>query len=433
MEPIYIGLIGLLIFLIVIFLGIPLPIAFLTVGVGGIVTLRGVNAALGVVKIFPFHNTAEFGLAVLPLFIMMGLIFSECGVGEEIFASIKYWLGHFPGGLAAATTAACAAIGTTTGSAAAATVLMGKVAYPEMRRFGYDKGLSVGVIASAGTIAMMIPPSLMVVVYAILAEQSVGKLLIAGFIPGVVSAAMYIGMIVIRVKLNPALGPVSEPASWKLRFSSLKYLLPVLIMFLVILGGIYFGVFTPTEAGGIGVVTAFIIVIVSKRLNWTRLKLIILDTCRMTVLVMILLLGISFMTQFLTFSEVTFAFADLALKFPSPLMTLFLMFVIYIVLGMFISGTGMVMISVPIFVPVILSLGYDPIWFGILVIKMCEVAAITPPVCIGVYIAQGVIKEVSIETAIKGTLWFLAMDFITLCLFIIFPEIITVLPNLMAG
>ena len=433
MDPIVIGAIGFVVFLTLIFIGLPISISAIVVGVGGMVLFKGTTAAISTVVVYSFQTVNSFNFSVVPLFILMGLTLFHCGVGGEIFTAARNWLGHLPGGLAASTTAACAAMGTCTGSSAATAAVMSEIAYPEMRKAGYDSKLSLGVVAASGTIAAMIPPSVPIVIYAILAEQSIGKLLIAGIIPGIVSASIYIAMIVIRTRFKPSLAPRLPAVSWRARLTSLKLLIPVLVMAVVIIGGIYTGIFMPTEAGAIGCVTAFAVVLVLRRLTLSRLRTIVLETIRITVLVMITLTGIIFLARFLAGTGLTPGFADMALGLPSPLITLALMIVVLFILGMFIDAAGMICTTVPVFVPAIIALGYDPIWFGILMIKMVEVAMVSPPVGINVYITQGVIKEISIEGAFAGVLPFLVCDIITLGLFIFVPQIITFLPATMVG
>ena len=433
MEPLYIGIIGVVVCLILIFLGLPIPVSTTAIGILGIFWLKGETVAVMITWLFSFYTLDSFTLSVVPLFILMGLILFECGVGAEIFTAMRQWVGHFRGGLAIATTAASAALGTCTGSSQATAAVMAKIAYPEMRRYGYQPDLSLGVVAASGTIAAMIPPSITIVLFGVMAQLRVGPVLIAGFIGGLVSALIYAVMIIGRVTLNPSLAPPLPAAPWRSRLIGLRYLIPPIVMFIIIIGGMYFGVFSPTEAGGMAAFMAFVIALVLKRLTWSRLKEALLETCRITLLVMVMFIGITFLTRFLIYTGVLIAFVNLALSFPSPLITLALMLGTYLILGMFLGTLGMLMITTPIFVPAIMALGYSPIWFGIVAIKMCEIAWITPPVALNVYITQTVTGELSLERVFKSILPFLACDIITLALFIAFPQIILFLPNLMKG
>jgi tripartite ATP-independent transporter DctM subunit len=431
MEPVVVGLIGLAFCLIFIFLGVPMAIAFGVVGVGGIALVKGVTALKVILAFFPFTAATSFDLSVIPLFIIMGLLLFESGIGDQIFSAVRAWVGHLPGGLAASVIGTCALFGTITGSSSAATAVVGKMSYPQMRRARYQKGLAVGAIAAGGPLASMIPPSIVLVYVAILAEVSIGKVLVAGFIPGIIEAAVFIIMIVTRVKINPSLAPSTPAVPWRQRFTSLRYLMPAVIMFVIIIVGIYKGVFTPSEAGGVGTGVAFAIVLAMRKLNWPVLRSVLLETCRLTAMIMVLLVTIKFFTQFMIYSGVAEAFSRLALSLPSPSMTLILMFLVYLVLGCIVGSMGMVVITVPIFLPIVSQMGYDPIWFCILVAKMCEIAMITPPVAINLYIAQGIAQDVSGTQAIKGVLWFIVCDILTVFLFVAFPKIILFVPNMM--
>jgi len=433
MEPFTIGIIGLVVCLTLIFLGVPIPVATALIGIIGIFWIYGAHAASVVIWLFSYNTLADFSLSVVPLFILMGLVLSYGGVGDEIYIAMRQWIGQFRGGLAVATTAACAAFGTCTGSSQATAAVMSKMAYPEMRKYGYDPDLSFGVVAASATIAAMIPPSITIVLYGVMAQLGVGKVLIAGFTGGIVSALVYMVMIVGRVLLNPKLAPPLTPAPWRLRLTSLRYLIPPVVMFFILIGGMYKGVFTPTEAGGIAALAAFVVVLAMKRLTWSCLREIIMETCQVTVMVMLLFIGIIFITRFFVYTWIIVEFAELALSFPSPLLALSLMLIIYIILGMFLGTLGMLMITTPIFVPAIMVMGYSPIWFGIIAIKMCEIAWITPPVALNVYIAQAIVKEIPQQQAFKAILPFLACDILTLILFIAFPQIILFLPNMMVG
>ena len=430
MEPFTIGVTGASVALALMMLGAPMALVFLLVGAGGMIWFGGWEAARGAFMSIPFESMNNFDWSVIPLFIMMGLVLFETGIGPEIFAALRNWFGHLPGGLAIATTGACAAMGTFTGSGYACTAVMAKVAYPEMRKYGYQKTLSFGVIASSGTLAMIIPPSIMLVIYAILAEVSISEALIAGFIPGFLSAAIYGAMILIRIKLSPSLAQSLPLLPLRQRVTSLRYLIPAVITFLIIIIGIYEGIFTPSEAGGVGCLVVFAIAFIMKRVTWPKVRKVFLETARLSVLLLVILMTVRFFVLFLTYTGLTVGFIRLATVITSPSALLAGIIGITFILGMFV-GSPLLYLTVPLMVPVIISAGYDPIWFGIIMIKMTEVGFISPPVAYGVFIAQGIIKEVPSGQAIKGVLPFLACDLITLALFIVFPQIILWLPSTM--
>jgi tripartite ATP-independent transporter DctM subunit len=406
---------------------------FAIVGAGGIALLKGINVLVTSLQFYPFTQSVSFELATIPLFILMGLLLFEVGVGDEIFRAIRAWVGHISGGLAASVTVSAAVMGTITGSSSAAVAVLAKIAYPEMRKFRYDQELAFGVTACTSTLACLIPPSVTLVYLAMLAEESIGKVLIAGFLPGVLSAMVYIGMIVIRCRLNPRLGPPSPRASWRERFTTLRYLLPAVSMLVIIIVGIYKGVFTASEAAGAGTVVALVTVLARKSLSWRVVKASVLETCRLTLMIMVLIVSIKFFTQFMVYSGVSQIFTQWAVGVPNRFVTLLFMFIVYFVLGAIIGPIGMAMLTIPVFAPVVKEMGFSMIWFLICVQKMVEVGLITPPVCTNIYIAQAVVKDTPTLMAVRSTFWFLICDFCTLILYVLFPQIILYLPERMAG
>ena len=428
---IMVGIVGLILMLILIFAGLPLPVMFFVIGFFGAVLLRGWEAALSMATRAPWVKIVDFNFSVIPLFVMLSIVLFEYGVGENMFRAMQRWLGHFSGGMAAATSAACAFLGTITGAAPAATALMAKVAYPEMRKFNYEPALSLAVCCASSTVAMMIPPSTALVIYAIITEQSIAQCLLAGFIPGFLSMGIYMVMILIRARFNPALGPAAPAAVWRERFIDLRYIMPGIIMMLTIIGGLYFGIFTATEAAGAAALIAFIIVLAMRRLTSARLKASIYETVRLSILILLILVTIrGFFLTFLHITWLTITIAELALKMPSPWLVLAMMFLICFLLGMF-TGGPMALVILPLFTPVVEQMGFSAVWFIITVVKMMEVGWITPPVAPGIFIATGVIREVPMGKAFVAVWWFVLCDIFTLGLFIAFPEIITFLPDTM--
>jgi len=411
--------------------GLPAPVTFFVVGFFGIVLVKDWAPALAVIQETSWASVADFSWSLIPLFIILGVVLFECGIGHEIFRAVQRWLGHVPGGMAAATSAACAFLGTITGASAAATILMAKTAYPEMRKVNYEPGLSLAVCAASGTVAMLIPPSVMLVIYAIITEQSISETLLAGFIPGFLSMAIYMAMILIRARFQPNLGPPSPVATWHDRLIDLRYLLPPVIMMLTIIGGLYFGIFTATEAGGIAALISFIIVLALRRLTWARLKATLYDTIRFSILVTLIIVTImGFYVRFLHVTWITVTIAEWALGLPSPWIILAAMYLFCFVFGMLVGGSPALLV-LPLFTPVVEQLGFSPIWFIITIVKTMETGFITPPVAMSVFIAQGIIREVSLEKAYKAIWWFVLCDMLTLGLFIAFPQIVTFLPGTM--
>jgi len=431
MDDIILGVLGLVLLLVFIFMGMNLALCFFIIGFFGVWLIKGSTVAFTLVQSIPFIALESYNWSVIPLFIFMGIIVFEARIGGDIFYAVRLWMGHFAGGIAAATSGACALIGTMTGSGAATAALMSKVAYPEMVKYNYDKTFSLQTCAASSTAAMMVPPSIAIVVYAILAEVSIGKALLGGFIPGFMSMGIYMIMIFLRVRANPKLGPKLPAAPWKDRFVSLRFLVPAVVMMMSITGGIYFGVFTATEAGGMGSLIAIIVALSMRRLSWAKLRSTFSQTIQFTVMVMMIIFTITgYYTQFLNISGITGVVADLAISFPSPWITLGLIFLVTFIFGMFI-GTTLAYITIPLFAPVVASMGFDLVWFVIVMIKMAETGSITPPVCLSLFIAQGIVKEVDMGQVFKTIWWFVGCDLLTLALMVGIPQIVLFLPNSM--
>jgi len=334
--------------------------------------------------------------------------------------------------MAIATTYGCAGFAACTGSSVASAAVMGKMAIPEMRKYGYDPGFAAGSVAAGGTIATLIPPSVPLVIYGIITEQSVGFLLMAGLLPGILSAVIYAFMIQIRVKLKPSLALPLEKATWKNRIISLKNTWGMLAILTLMLGGIYTGIFTPTEAGGAGAAGVFFMGLLAKRLDLKKFKLALLDTGRATVMIFAIIVGILIFVRFLALTGLPSAFSEAVVALPVPrIIILGGILGLFVFLGMFLDLIGMMLLALPIVFPPVIALGYDPIWFGVIVVKMGEICLITPPVGLNVYVVNSVAPDIPSQTIFKGIIPFLCMDFLTLGILIAFPQIVTFLPSLM--
>jgi tripartite ATP-independent transporter DctM subunit len=411
-------------------------IAFATALVGfvGLWVMKNMVVAGKVVGFLPHAIVAHYSLSVIPLFIIMGYYAFYAGLTDDIFFTARQWVGHLPGGLAVASVVGCAGFAACTGASTASAAIMGRVAIPEMRKYGYHPRLAAGVVAASGTLASLIPPSVILVIYGIITEQSIGALLIGGFIPGVVSAAIYAGMIYTRVKISPELGKLQPRVSWKKRFYALKGTWGVLLLIFLIIGGIYSGVFTPTEAGGAGAFSAFLMALFMRRLTLERLKESLLETGRTTIMIFSIIVGVLIFVRFLALTGLPATFSQFVLDLPLPrLIVILLIMSIYVFLGMFLDAIGMMMLTLPIVFPAVVALGYDPIWFGIIIVKMCEICLITPPVGLNCYIVRSVAPDIPLEEVFRGIIPFVAMDVLTVALFIAFPGIITFLPSRMLG
>ena len=434
MDPLIMGLLGLAAIFVLVVLGMRIAFATALVGFTGLWVMKDMGVAGKVLGFLPHSIVAHYSLSVIPLFIIMGYYAYYAGLTDEIFQTARQWVGHLHGGLAIATVFGCAGFAACTGASTASAAIMGRVAIPEMRKYGYHPRLAAGVVAASGTLASLIPPSVILVIYGIITEQSIGALLVGGFIPGVVSAAIYAGMIYTRVRLFPELGQVQPKASWKERFVSLRRTWGVLLLIFVIIGGIYSGIFTPTEAGGAAAFAAFLMALSSRNLNMERLRESLLETGRTTIMIFSIIVGVLIFVRFLALSGLPSTFSEFVLGLPVPrLFILLLILCIYIFLGMFLDAIGMLMLTLPIVFPAITALGYDAIWFGIIAVKMCEICLITPPVGLNCYIVRSVAPDIPLEEIFRGIIPFVAMDILTVGILIAFPQIVTFLPSHMIG
>jgi tripartite ATP-independent transporter DctM subunit len=432
MEPLDVGYLGLILISVLIALGMRVAFATAFVGIGGIALLKGWKVALNVAGYLPSGIMAHYSLSVIPLFIIMGYFAYFAGLTKDVFQAARQWFGHLPGGLAIATTYGCAGFAACTGSSPATAAVMGKMAIPEMIKYGYHPRLAAGAVAAGGTLAILIPPSVPLVIYGIITEQSVGVLLIAGILPGILTAIIYALMVQFRVKLNPSLAQLLPAVSWRERFVSLKYTWGMLTIVCVILIGIYSGVFTPTEAGGAGATATFLMALLLRRLSWDQFKQALLDTGRATVMIFSIIVGVLIFVRFLAITGLTAAFSEIVLTLPVPPIIILLgVLAIFVFLGMFLEIIGMMLLALPIIYPAIIALGFDPIWFGIIVVKMGEICLITPPVGLNVYVVHSVAPTIPIEEIFRGIAPFLLMEVLILALLILFPKIILFLPSLM--
>ena len=428
MDPLmgYLGLLGVV---ILVFLGMRIAYAAAFVGFCGLVSLKGLSVS-GKTLGFLIHGiVAHYSLSVVPLFIVMGYFSLYGGLTDDLFDTARNWLGNISGGIAIATIGGCAAFAACTGASTASAAIFGRIAVPEMIRSGYSNRMSTALVAASGTLASLIPPSVILVIYAIITGQSVRLLLVAGFIPGVLSALIYAGMIYTRVKFSREKVKHISNITWEKRFKSLKGMWWVVALFIIVLGGLYIGVFTPTEAGGVGAFGAFVLGIINKKLSLTNLKKSLLETGRTTIMVFSIIVGVLILVRFLALSGFTAQASNFVAELPIPRIGILLSVLsLYLFLGMFLDAIGMLMLTLPIIYPAIILLGFDPIWFGIILVKMIEISLITPPVGINVYVVHSVVPDIAPEEIFRGVLPFLAMDILTVSLLIMFPQIVTFLP-----
>jgi len=428
-----IAILGLIIFLIFLAVGTPIGVSMGLTGFFGIMALRGNMAAYATLFTIPYSSMASWSLSVAPMFLLMGYIAFQAGFTKDAYETAYKWLGRLPGGVAIATLFGGAAFGACCGSSIAATAALGKIAIPEMQQFKYNVRLASGCVAVSGTLAAMIPPSILLVFYGIVTEQSVGKLLIAGIGPGILSMLCFTVLVFIRATINPEIAPRGETVSLKEKLFSLKNSLGILITFIIVIMGIYTGVFTPTEAGASGAFAVLVIAIVMRRIDWEKFRTAITETARVTCSVFMIVLGAYIFIQFLAISRLPIDFAEWVVALPFHRMVIFISVIAaYLILGCFLDAIGLLLLTVPFIFPAIVALGFSPIWFGVIVVKMVEIGLLTPPVGIQTYVLKGVAPHIPIEDIFLGILPFFLVDiFVVIGLLILFPEIALFLPNKM--
>jgi len=354
------------------------------------------------------------------------------GLSKDLYDTVHAWLGHLRGGLAMATVGACASFAAVSGSSLATAATMGTVALPEMKRYKYDDRLATGSVAAGGTIGILIPPSVVLILYAVITEQSIGKLFLAGIIPGTLEAVFYISTIYILCRRNPEMGPPGPGTTFREKLISLKGSWVVLVLFLLIMGGLYLGWFSPIEAAGIGAFGAFLFAIVRRKLSWRSFKGSLFETGKTTVMIFIILMGALIFGYFLSVSRLPYELADAVSALPvNRYVVLIIILIFYLFLGAVMDSLAMMLLTVPIFFPLILAMDFDPIWFGIIIVRVCEIGLITPPVGLNVYIIRGVAGEVPMQTIFRGIVPFLIADICHVALLVTVPQLSLFLPGFM--
>ncbi len=432
MTPTALGIAGFAGLLFLLALRMPVGIAMLLVGFVGFGFANGWTAALALLATEPFVVSSNYELIVIPLFIFMGNLATVSGMSRDLYAAAYAWVGHWRGGLASATIAACSGFAALSGSSVASALTMGQVALPEMRRYKYDARLATGCVAAGGTLGILIPPSTGFVIYAILTQESIGRLFLAGVLPGLLLTALFILAIYIQTRIKPELGPAGPATHWLDKLRATRQAGFMIGIVIITIGGIYAGLFTPTEAAGIGACLAFLLTLFRGKFTLDVLSTILLQAVRTTALVFLILIGAFIFSPFLALTHVSAnlieALTHLGL---SPYAVLFSILLIYIVLGMFLEGFAMLVLTIPIVHPLILALGFDPIWFGVLVVIVLEMGLISPPVGVNVYVVKGVAENVSMGDIFLGILPFWIAMGVGLVVLVVFPQIALVLPNSM--
>jgi C4-dicarboxylate transporter, DctM subunit len=409
-------------------LRVPIALAMMLAGAGGYVTLAGWLPFLHRIKTGPYYTLSSESFSVIPLFLAMGYIASRSGISKSLFAGINAFIGHVRGGLSMAAVGACAMFGAICGSSLATAATMGQVALPEMKRYGYQGGHATATLAAGGTLGILIPPSIPLIVYCILAEQNIAKLFFAAMLPGALAALGYMIAIAIYMRINPAAGPAGSKAPWRARLRALRDMVPILLLFVVVLGGIYTGVFTPTEAAAFGTLGALLIAVILNGMRWRGLLDSLQETAVSTAMIFMILIGADIFNSFVALSGVPQALADaIGRSGLSPLIILLLILLVYLVLGCLMDSLSMILLTLPIFFPAVMVLDFGltaeqtAIWFGILILIVVEVGLITPPVGMNVFVINKLAHDVPMSQTFRGVVPFLLSDAIRVGLLISFP------------
>lgn len=432
MSETLIGVFGIAALFIGLLIRLPVGMALLAVGMGGIWVIDGQRAAVATMSSETYSSITSYGLSVIPLFVLMGNVAGAAGYSQRLYDAAHAWIGRLRGGLAASTILGCAAFAAVSGSSVATAVTIGKVALPEMKRYNYASGLATGSVAAGGTLGILIPPSTGFVLYAILTEESIGRLFMAGILPGLLLSLLFIGVIMLITWLKPEEGPAGPSTTMSEKLRSTFRSLPLVGVIVVSIGGIYLGVFTPVEAAGIGAALVTVLAIGTGALSITKMPSILVETVSMTAMLYLIIIGAHVFGPFLALTHIPETLA-LALQEMGlgPYMTLLMILIGYIILGMFFDGLAMLVVTLPVVFPIITGLGFDPIWFGVIAVIVIEMGLITPPVGINVFVVKGVASEVPMSTIFRGVFPFWLAMAACLGLLVLFPDIALFLPNSM--
>ncbi|TKT76127.1 TRAP transporter large permease [Aquamicrobium sp. LC103] len=417
---------------IMMFLRVPVGIAMAIVGVGGFGLLTSWSAAFRLLSQSPFSTVTDFNLSVVPMFILMGALASGSGMSRDIFEASRKWLGHWRGGLGLATIVTCGGFAAINGSSVATAATMTQVALPELRKAGYGDKLSTGMIAAGGTLGIMIPPSVIFVLYGIITNIDVTRLFIAGILPGLLGILMYAITLRILVRLKPGEVPQFEPAPWSERFASLRSIWPALLLFLFVIGGLYGGLFTITEAAGMGAMGALIIGVLQGRLGPKQILECFILSLRTSAAIFLIVIGAFLFGYFLTITQTTQNMVAFLVDLPvGPYGVLFLVVIVYIILGALMDELAIILVTIPVVFPAMMQLGFDPVWFGVVIVMTCTLGMITPPIGMNVFVINSLARDVSLGTIYRGVAPFILSDLIRLFLICAFPIIALLLPNTM--
>ncbi len=430
MSPEFVGVIGISLLFVFLAMRMYIGMAMMVIGFLGVGFLAGWDPAVSLLGLLPMSESKSYNLSVIPLFILMGQFAFISGISTDIYKTVYSWMGHFRGGLAMATVMACAFFAAVSGSSLATGATMGMVAIPEMLKYRYDPRLATGCVAAGGTLGILIPPSIGFVIYGILTEQSIGKLLMAGLLPGILLSALFILAIFIWCVVNPDMGPHGPATTWRVKIRSLSGTWGMLLLFSVVIGGIYTGVFTPTEAAGIGAFGALCIALVKRKLTFAGFTRCLSETGKMTAFIFLIIIGASVFSYFLALTGLPTTLSTFITNLPLPRgMILLAIIFAYVVLGCVMEVYSIMILTLPIVFPIIQALEFDPIWFGVMMVIVLEIGLITPPIGLNVFVLKGVVPEVQVETIFRGIWPFLIAAIVAMVLIAMFPQIALYVPS----
>ncbi|WP_096274200.1 TRAP transporter large permease [Paucisalibacillus globulus] len=432
MSPEIIGIVGIIALLVLFMLRVPVAFSLILVGVLGLALIRGWDSALVQLGTTPFSTASSYSLSVIPMFILMGMFLSYSGFGRDLYTAVDAWIGHIKGGLAMTTIGTSALFSAISGSVNATTATMARISLPEMKKYRYDDALSTSCVAAGGTLGILIPPSVILVLYGILTMEPIGKLLIAGLVPGILQMTLFMLMIYVLVWRKPGIAPVTEKKSFTVKIRTLAYIWPFVLLFALSIGGIYFGYFTPTEAGGVGAFGAFLLTVITRRLSFEDFKKSLSETTRLTAAIFFIIIGADIFSKFLALSTIPVKITQFVSGLALPAMAILaLILVVYVILGLFLEGIAIFVLTLPVVYPLITMLGFDGVWFGVVMILVMNIGLLTPPMGLSIYIISGVAKDIPAQRIFKGVIPMLFMMILCLVLIVVFPSIVTFLPDLM--
>lgn len=434
MEPLSVGLLAFAALFVMLIATVPIGFAMGLCGLLGMGMIIGFAPALALFGSTVYETTATYDLSIIPLFVLMGAVASRSGLSKELYGAFNAWLGAFRGGLALATIGACGAFAAICGSSVATAATMSRVALPEMERYKYAESLATGSIAAGGIIGILIPPSVVLVLYGVLTETSIGDLFIAGFLPGILTVLGFMLVIAIMTRLRPELGAAGPKTSTGEKLAALGRTWAILLLFVLVIGGIYFGVFTPTEAAGVGAMGAFGISALRRRLTWSASRDALLETIKTTAMIFTILIGALTLNNLMIFSGIAGALQGFVGGLDMhPMAVMAIILLIYLVLGCFLDALAMILLTVPIFFPIVTGLGFDPVWFGVIVVMVVELGLITPPIGMNVFVIKGMAPHVKLTSIYAGVIPFVLAQMVLIVAVFLIPGIALWLPETAQG